>query len=233
MSQYHVQYGPHTIAYTVQPRPDLRAHYLSVAQREGVVLKGPPLPPAQADQLILKKARWILDKLELVRPAAQPGDFVTGSRIAYLGRHYYTEVVFVPGLPRAQISFNHSSFRIQVNPVGDVQAAITQALEAFYRAKARQKITPRVQQLAARTGLAYTGLKFRQMAKRWGSCTSSDLILLNADLVQLPFSLIDYVIIHELCHTKVKSHGKAFWLEVSRHCPGWQELDARIGKARK
>lgn len=228
MTQHHVQYGPHTIAYTVQHRPDLGAHYLSVAQHEGVVLKGPPLLPAQADQLVLKKARWILAKLELVR-TPQPGDIVTGSRIAYLGRQYYTEVVFVPGLAKAQVRFNHSSFHIQVNPSGDVQAAIGQALAAFYRAKARQKITPRVQQWAARTGLAYSGLKFRQMAKRWGSCTSTNVILLNADVVKLPFSLIDYVIVHELCHTKVNNHGKTFWAEVARCLPNWAELDARVG----
>ncbi|GAB3635304.1 SprT family zinc-dependent metalloprotease [Hymenobacter arcticus] len=227
----HVQYGPHTIAYTVQERPDLAAHYLSVAQGEGVVLKGPPLPPAQADQLVLRKARWVLAKLELVR-VVQPGDIVTGSRIAYLGRQYYTEVMFDATLPQARVTFNHSSFRIQVSPLGDVQAAIAQALAAFFRAKAREKIAPRVQQWAAKTGLDYSSLKFRQMPKRWGSCTPANVLLLNYEVVKLPFTLIDYVIVHELCHTKVKSHGKAFWAEVARWLPGWAELDARVGAVR-
>lgn len=224
---YHVQYGPHTIAYTVQERPDLGAHYLSVAQGEGVVLKGPPLPSAQADQLVLKKARWVLAKLELVR-APQPGDIVTGSRIAYLGRQYYTEVIFDATLTKAHVTFNHSSFRIRVNPADDVQAAITQALEAFFRAKARQKIMPRLRHWTARTGLACTDLRFRQMAKRWGSCTSENTIILNPEVVKLPFTLIDYVIVHELCHTKVKNHSKDFWAEVAQHCPNWLALDTEL-----
>jgi predicted metal-dependent hydrolase len=226
---HHVQYGPHTIAYTVQERPDLGAHYLSVAQGEGVVLKGPPLLPAQADQLVLKKARWVLAKLELVR-TPQPGDITTGSRIAYLGRQYYTEVVFDSTLLKARVTFNHSSFRIRVSPAGDVQAAITQALEAFFRAKAREKITPRVRQWAAKTGLVYSELKFRQMPKRWGSCTPSNVLLLNPDVVKLPYTLIDYVIVHELCHTKVKNHSKAFWAEVAHWLPNWTALDARVGE---
>lgn len=226
---HHVQYGPHTIAYTVQERPDLEAHYLSVAQGEGVVLKGPPLLPAQADQLVLKKARWVLAKLELVR-TPQPGDIVTGSRIAYLGRQYYTEVVFDITLPKARVIFNHSSFRIRVSPAGDVQAAIAQALEAFFRAKAREKITPRVRQWAAKTGLDYSELKFRQMPKRWGSCTSSNVLLLNPEVVKLPYTLIDYVIVHELCHTKVKNHSKEFWAELAHRLPNWRELDARMGE---
>jgi predicted metal-dependent hydrolase len=194
-----------------------------------VVLKGPPLLPTQADKLVLKKARWLLDKLALVRPPAQPGDIVTGSRIGYLGRQYYTEVVFDATLPKARVTFNHSSFRITVSPAGDVQAAIGQALAAFFQAKAHEKITPRVRQLVAKTGLAYSALKFRQMAKRWGSCTNANVILLNPDVVKLPFTLIDYVILHELCHTKIKNHGKEFWAEVAQHCPEWRALDARVG----
>ena len=232
MSQHSVQYGPHTIAYTVQVRPDLGAHYLSVARDEGVVLKGPSLPASQAAKLVLQKARWVLQKLELVRPAPQPGDIVTGSRIAYLGRQYYTEVVFDATLPKARVTFNHSSFRITVSPLGEVQAAITQALEAFFRAKAREKITPRVRQLAAKTGLSYAGLKFRHLPKSWGSCTATNTLLLNPELIKLPFTLIDYVILHELCHTRVKSHGKEFWAEVARHCPEWRALDARVGAVR-
>jgi predicted metal-dependent hydrolase len=224
---HHVQYGPHTIPYTVQERPDLRAHYLSVAQGEGVVLKGPHLLPAQAERMVLKKARWILEKLELVR-TPQPGDIVTGSRIAYLGRQYYTTVDFVPDLIKTRVTFNHSSFRIQVNPAGNVQAAIEQALEAFFRAKAREKITPRVRQWATKTGLAYSNLRFRQMPKRWGSCTSANVLLLNPALVKLPFTLIDYVIVHELCHTKVKSHSKEFWAELMQHCPEWKTLDGQV-----
>ncbi|RTQ47609.1 M48 family peptidase [Hymenobacter gummosus] len=224
---HHVQYGPHRISYTIQERPELAAHYLSVAQHEGVVLKGPRLSAAEADSLVLKKARWILDKLALVR-APRPEDVVTGSRISYLGRSYYTQVVFVPGLPKAQVTFNHSSFRIQVAPEGDVQAAIAQALAAFFRAKARAKLAPRLRQCAAQTGLTYAALKIRQMPKRWGSCTAQDVIMLNPEVMKLPFTLIDYVLVHELCHTRVKSHNKEFWAELARHCPDWKELDKRV-----
>jgi predicted metal-dependent hydrolase len=221
-----VQYGDRTIAYTVQERPDLKAHYLSVDKDHGVVLKGLPLPSSQSDRLVLQKARWILEKLALVQ-AVLTEDIVTGSRIAYLGRQYYTEVVVEDVEPNVRITFNHSRFRIYVSP--DVeQPAIQQAITKFFRVKAEEKLTPRLRQLAAKTGFMYADLKIRTMEKSWGSCTATNTILLNPEVVKLPYSLIDYVIMHELCHTKVKDHSKEFWAELSKHVANWKELDARI-----
>ncbi|GAB3554855.1 M48 family metallopeptidase [Spirosoma fluminis] len=225
----NVSYGERTICYILQDCPESKAHYISVSRDEGVVLKGPRLSSAQADILVLKKARWILDKMELVR-AKDSEVIVTGSRIAYLGKHYYTEVVVDPTLTKAQVDFNHSRFRIQVNSEADKQAAIREALDAFFRVKAHEKLTARVKQWAAKTGLSNQDLKFRQMAKRWGSCTDGDVIILNPEVVKLPYTLIDYVIVHELCHIKEKSHSKAFWAELSRHLQDWKELDARISR---
>jgi predicted metal-dependent hydrolase len=222
-----VQYGDRTIAYTVQERPDLKTHYLSVDKDHGVALKGPPLPSSQSDRLVLQKARWILEKLALVQAMATE-DIVTGSRIAYLGRQYYTEVVVEEGEPNVRITFNHSRFRIYVSPGTEQQPAIQQALIKFFRVKAEEKLTPRLRHLASKAGLMYADFKIRTMEKSWGSCTATNTILLNPEVVKLPYSLIDYVMMHELCHTKVKDHSKEFWAELSKHVANWKELDARI-----
>ncbi|MFK7979605.1 MAG: M48 family metallopeptidase, partial [Saprospiraceae bacterium] len=64
--------------------------------------------------------------------------------------------------------------------------------------------------------------------KRWGSCTPANNIILNVAAIKLPFSLIDYLIVHELAHTKIKNHSKEFWAEVARHIPKWKTLDAKM-----
>jgi predicted metal-dependent hydrolase len=66
------------------------------------------------------------------------------------------------------------------------------------------------------------------MLCRWGSCTPANVLVLNPEAIRLPYSLIDYLIVHELCHTKVKDHSAAFWSEVARHLPDWQERDERV-----
>ena len=78
-------YGSKTIDYTVEHKDGLRAHYISVEKANGVVLRGKAVTSEMADKLILKKARWILEKLQLVRSIGEE-DIVTGSRLPYIGR---------------------------------------------------------------------------------------------------------------------------------------------------
>lgn len=222
-----VQYGNKTIEYSIQEKEGLKSHYISVEKKNGVVLKGKPIPSEKADALVLKKARWILSKLELVR-ALDDEDIVTGSRIPYLGRKYYTEVYFNQQLDQPEVVFNESKFLIHVNSTIEVQPAIKAALDTWHRERAIEKITPRVKKLSRQTGLAFQQLKFQKMEKRWGSCTEANNIILNTEAVKLPFTLIDYIIIHELCHTRVKNHSKEFWAELSRHIPNWKELDEKV-----
>ena len=94
--------------------------------------------------------------------------------------------------------------------------------------KAKDKIAPRVRKWSKLMGLEYNELKFIKLEKRWGSCTPSNNILINIDAFKLPFSLIDYLIVHELVHTKIKNHSKEFWAELSKHIPNWKELDDRM-----
>ena len=86
-----VQYGSKLIEYSTLVKDGLKSHYITVQKGDGVVLKGKAIPAEKANQLILKKAKWILDKLELVKSIGDQ-DIVTGSRIQYLGRKYYVEV---------------------------------------------------------------------------------------------------------------------------------------------
>ena len=222
-----VTYGDTVINYNILEEPTLASHYISVEKRSGVVLKGKPLPLELTDKLILKKAKWILDKLTLVS-STEHANIVTGSRIPYIGKHFYTEVVFSSDAQACTVNFNHSQFQIVLNPQLHDQETILESLETFYRAKAVEKITPRVKRLSKVLGLPYEALKFRKMDKRWGSCTSDNTIILNYDAIKLPFSLIDYLVVHELCHTLVKNHSKEFWALLAKHLPNWKQLDEKV-----
>lgn len=222
-----VQYGNRTIKYSLLEKEELKSHYISVEKGIGVILKGKPISQELADKLILKKAKWILDKLDLVSSISE-GDIVTGARIQYLGRKYYVQVVINNGTTSINIDFTESKFKITLPNHLNTQEHLHNAFEKYFRIKAQEKIEPIIRKKSKSTGLAYNNIKFMKLEKRWGSCTPNNTIIINFNAVKLPFSLIEYLVVHELVHTKIKSHSKEFWAELSKYIPNWKELDAKI-----
>jgi predicted metal-dependent hydrolase len=109
-----------------------------------------------------------------------------------------------------------------------VQHAAHKASIRALRKEAEALLPQRLRALAAQTGLSYTDVHVKQLKSRWGSCNSEKEITLNLFLMQLPWYLIDYVLIHELTHTKVMQHGAPFWQEMERHQPKAKELRKQI-----
>ena len=85
------------------------------------------------------------------------------------------------------------------------------ASDVIDRAEARSKLVPRLKQLAGKHGFAHNKVFIRNQKTRWGSCSSRNNISLNMKLSCLPQELMDYVILHELAHTRVKNHSNGFW----------------------
>ncbi len=222
-----VKYGQKTIEYTFLPKEGLNSHYITVEKGVGVILKGKSISEEQAEKLILKKAKWILDKLELVQSIGDE-EIVTGSRIQYLGRKYYVEIKIDDEVSKIGIDFTESKFNIKLPSSLNNQDELKQAFEDYFRLKAKEKIEPIVKKLSKKTSLEYSNLKFMKLDKRWGSCTPANTIIINYNAIKLPFSLIEYLVIHELVHTKIKSHSKEFWAELSKHISNWKELDAKM-----
>ncbi len=223
----NVKYGNKTIEYSILQKEGLKSHYISVEKGIGVTLKGKIISQEVADKLILKKAKWILDKLDLVS-SIDDGDIVTGSRIQYLGRKYYVELNIDNDSNKIEIDFTESKFKITLPEHLNIQENLRQAFENYYRLKAQEKIEPIIRKKAKSTGLFYNNVKFMKLEKRWGSCTPSNTIIINFHAIKLPYSLIEYLVIHELVHTKVKSHSKEFWAELSKYISNWKELDSRM-----
>ncbi len=92
-----------------------------------------------------------------------------------------------------------------------------QSLLPINKKEAKTVLTERLNFLAQKYRFSYNKLFIRNQKTRWGSCSSKNNISLNMNLVRLPQKLQDYVILHELVHTKHKNHSKKFWAEMDRY----------------
>ena len=85
--------------------------------------------------------------------------------------------------------------------------------------RARDAITERVEYFAPLVGVSYGRITIRSQHTRWGSCSAKGNLNFNCLLLLVPPEVLDYVVVHELCHRKQLNHSPAFWAEVEKHCP--------------
>lgn len=99
---------------------------------------------------------------------------------------------------------------------------VKRILITWLKSYAYRLLLPRLQAISHSTGLCYNKFSIRSQQTLWGSCNSARNINLNLKLIFLSMALIDYVILHELCHTKYLNHGKRFWQLVSKYDPDYK-----------
>lgn len=102
------------------------------------------------------------------------------------------------------------------------QAAIAAACHRALKADSEKLLSTRLSELASKYGYNYSSLSIKKMTSRWGSCNSKREINLSLFLIQLSWHLIDYVLLHELAHTKYLHHQADFWAEMTRTVPEYK-----------
>lgn len=100
----------------------------------------------------------------------------------------------------------------------DKQELLRKAVVNVLKKEGKRILPERLRQLAAASGFKYSCCSVREMHTRWGSCNQKGNISLNAYLLLLPDRLIDYVLLHELCHTVEMNHGERFWALLDKVC---------------
>jgi len=161
------------------------------------------------------RADWIKQRQQTHKiPRLNPG--------ALIGKTHHLYFRRVPGLANTRTRVADSVVSV-ISPLPfedpSVQAIAYSACERALKLEAEAILPKRLSVLAEQHGYRYRKVRVRKLTSRWGSCSSKNDISLSYFLIQLPWELIDYVIIHELVHTKHLNHGSDFWQAFEKALP--------------
>lgn len=171
----------------------------------------------EAEKFVYKKKEWILKHLKSVSTAEQ---------FTYLGNKIRIRQRFDLFIKKHKTTLYRDSLLIE-SPSG-ASEDINYILNAWLKHRAKIYLPERAAYLAGHYGFSFKKLNLRNQKTRWGSCSVSGNISLNYRLMKYRKELIDYVIIHELCHLREMNHSKKFWELVESLVPDYKSLKREL-----
>jgi predicted metal-dependent hydrolase len=197
-----------------------------VIERNGVVSVRPPanFSPEQVDAVVESKRMWIYRNLadwKDLNASAVAREWVNGETFLYLGRAYRLSLVSNQN-DALQLKEGRFCLSRAVIEQGGIDAA-RQAFETYYGDRGMQRIRERVAFFAPKVGVEISGIKVKEMGYRWASYGKNGLLNFHWKCMMATPKVIDYIVVHELCHFYHSDHTDAFWNEVDKVMPDYRE----------
>ncbi len=199
---------------------------------EGLTVAAPARATQQEiDAFVRQKARWIKRALAGAgkREHLLERQFVTGEGLPYRGESL---LLYVVAEERARSRVELDGRRLEVRPpavgASERRAAVVEAIEGWYRAQAKAVFAERVRCYAPQTGVEPKQIVVRAQKTRWGSCGKDGTLYFNWHLLIAPPPVLDYLVVHELCHLRQAGHGRRFWSHVARVMPDYPARRAEL-----
>ena len=181
------------------------------------------LSDRRVQDLVTKRTSWIKIKLQEQsnRPIPAPREYISGETLTYLGKNYRLNVL-IGEQPSVKLRRGYVEVTISDTDV-DPKTTVHSLLQDWYRSHAQKRLEEKTSHLAEIIGVNPSSVTVKNYKSRWGSCSTKGDISYNWKIIMAPQSIVDYVIIHELCHILEHNHSSTYWKHVERHVPNWRE----------
>lgn len=217
------------LRYSLQKTGRTKSLSLRVHLDGSIEVRAPQfVEPARVHQFVARKTDWILDKQQFfveLRRKYPPKEMKNGETFSVLGRHYRLRLESISGLKKCYCKIYGQRLKVFVNgQLGESLKNVTaEALRAWYSditaKKARSIIIRYAQTLSVQPGR----LKIVEQAKRWASCSKAGDIRCNWRLSMMSMPVLEYIVVHELCHLKIHNHSERFWRVLKSILPDFEK----------
>ena len=227
-----------TIKYKVRVSPRARHAYLKLLE-DGTVEAILPkrMSRRHVPDMLGANQAWILDMQQQLRLKQEKNpvryeQFPQKIRLCAIGESWevrYINPELEPGPNIRYCEINDGLFPQLVVYENNEQKVRT-VLQAWLRKKALKSLVPRFARVSEKIQISYNKVSIRAQKSRWGSCSRTANISLNMALLFLPPELLNYVFIHELCHTRHMNHSSEYWALVESFEPDYKRLDRELNR---
>ena len=172
---------------------------------------------------VKSRAGWIVSKQyesKFINDTKIKREAVSGESYMYLGRNYSLDIRVDENIDNISVKLFQGKF--VVNTYIKDEDLIKKAMENWYREKTLAKVKERVSYYSSYFNNEVTTVKVKEQKKRWASCTSKNELLFNWRCVMAPVFVLDYIVVHEMCHMEYKNHSKDFWNRVYAVMPDYE-----------
>lgn len=222
-TKHAFHYGDRRIDYSLIRSRRLKTSEL-VVDENGVVIRVPVNKPVvEIDKILEKKAHWIYEKkqqYDKVQKQIKKSNFRIGSTLPYLGKNYR----IAKGKRKGNECLELRQGRFLISTKDLSQNNITNMYKKWLRQKSENIFPVKVTEYSKRLGIQRPRtIITKNMRNRWGSVTKDGVLNLNLNLLKAPNKVIDYIIIHELCHFTIRKHSHHFWDLLGRSMPRYKD----------
>lgn len=197
-----------------------------IIERDGsVVVRAPDwADDHEVDKIVTSRHFWIYQALAEWRDLNATRilrEYKNGEGFLYLGRAYRLLLVSDQEEP---LLLKNGRFQLRRDLVesGEIASAKA-AFQAYYIQKGSERIGERVAYYAPKAGVTPVSIDVRELGHRWASCSAKGRLAFHWKCMMAPQTIIDYIVVHELCHLHHRDHNQAFWNEVDKVMPGYRE----------
>ncbi|MNH67968.1 hypothetical protein D3C85_989200 [compost metagenome] len=206
-------------------RSDRRTADIVIERTGDVVVRAPfGIEDHRVRDVVANRALWVhrsLAEWEELNSSRRFRPLVQGQGFAYLGRSYRLKFV-----TNAEVPLRLKNGRWELSEAfvaREGEAAARKAFRDFYIAKGLSIFGDRVEAFSPLVGVKPGEISVKELGYHWASCGSSGALNFHWKTLMAPQTVIDYIVVHELCHLRHKDHSNAFWNEVDKVLPRYRE----------
>ena len=225
----NLKMGSTVIPYTI--RRSRRAKYVSISiGADGVQVVAPvSMEDNKIIPLVENKREWIFHKFENYRQRLTQvrieREYISGEEFLFMGENYPLMVQEHEGRSNS-VDLINDQFLVLLHkdtPEKQRRLVIQKTLEQWYISRAKELIQERLELYIPKISVKVNMVRLKNQKTRWGSCSQKGNLNFNWKLVMAPTPIVDYVVVHELCHLRQMNHSKEFWQLVARYIPDYKE----------